>query len=155
MYGKSRQVFCVCCFQFPAPGRGPGTQLGLLQALPPLGQPCLLRDLTAGKFQRGREEPRLGARAASSKLQQELKNKTKPKAQAAGAGEERADIRDSHRESAPKALCKSKVEKPGFAEHTGGTAEPEQVPATQICAAHQCTATNSTQNKGVNPHYHL
>lgn len=43
----------------------------------------------------------------------------------------------------------------GFAKHTGGTAEPEQIPGTHICAAHQCSATNSTQNSDANPHFHL
>lgn len=77
VYRKSRQVFCVCCSQFPTPRRGSGllgTQLDILQALPPSGKSCLLRDLTTGTLHHGKEESSLGAWPTSLKCQQELKN---------------------------------------------------------------------------------
>lgn len=56
-------------------------------------------------------------------------------------------------ESAPKALSKSLERwKNLFAEHTGSTAEPEPQPARFVLLTN---AQLQTQNKDVNPHFHL
>lgn len=145
--GKSRQGFCVCCFQLPTPGGGSGllgTQLHLLQALPALGKLCLLRphhrdpSLWQGWSQ-------AGARPTSLKLQQELQT-SQGRAQAAGAGKQQAEIRGSqlHRNLHPELCAKARWKKQCL-QNTLSTAEPEQTTASQVCAAHQCTATNSKQ----------
>lgn len=65
------------CAALNSPRRGSGllgTQLDILQALPPSGKSCLLRDLTTGTLHHGKEESSLGAWPTSLKCQQELKN---------------------------------------------------------------------------------
>lgn len=103
--GKSRQVFGVCCFQFPTPGRGfglLGSQLGILQALPPLGKSSP-QNQRKGRIQSGSWTYQFKTPAGAEK-QPNSKHKRL---------EQGAEIRDSqlHRNLHPKLCAKTRWKK--------------------------------------------